>query len=181
MKTLRKCVTVAVFCGAALAAGCSSESKSPDVTASIKSGLDSAGYKDVSVSQDRDRGVVTLTGTVASEVDKGQAETIARASAGTQVVADQIAVRPPGGESMAKLVDSDLDKGIEDNLDAALVMNRLNHDVKYDVKRGVVTLSGTVNSPSKRSMAQNVAGGVPNVKQVVNEVEVKGRKATSTN
>jgi hyperosmotically inducible periplasmic protein len=171
---------VAIISAVALVAGCSSENKSPDVTANIRSGLDQAGLKDVSVSQDRDKGVVTLGGTVASEADKGQAESIAKASAGPQVVADQISVRPPGEESLAKDVQSDLDKGIEKNLDAVLLQNRLNHDVKYDVKNGVVTLSGTVNSGAKRAMAENVANTVPKVKQVVNEIEVKGRKATSS-
>jgi osmotically-inducible protein OsmY len=171
---------VAIIFAVALAAGCSSENKSPDVTANIRSGLDQAGLKDVSVSQDRDKGVVTLGGTVASDADKGQAESIAKASAGAQVVADQISVRPPGAESMAKDVESDVDKGIEKNLDAVLVQNRLNHDVKYDVKNGVVTLKGTVNSGARRATAEKVANTVPKVKQVVNEIEVKGRKATSS-
>ena len=168
--------TVAI---AALTA-CSSTQKSPDVADGIRTSLKQAGYKDVSDSQDRDKGVVTLGGTVASEADKGQAESIAKASAGAQVVADQISVRPPGEESMAKDVQSDLDKGIEKNLDAVLLQNRLNHDVKYDVKNGVVTLTGTVNSGAKRAMAENAANTVPKVKQVVNEIEVKGRKATSS-
>ena len=36
--------------------------KSPDVADSIRKVLDQADFKDVSVSQDRDKGVVTLTG-----------------------------------------------------------------------------------------------------------------------
>jgi osmotically-inducible protein OsmY len=96
-----------------------------------------------------------------------------------EVVADPIAVRPPGDESTAKDVDSALDKGIEKNLDAQLIQHKWNHDIKYDVKNGVVTLKGEVNSESKRSMAEKVAAGVPNVKQVVNEIEVRNRKASS--
>ena len=69
------------------------------VSDNIRKSLDQAGYKDVSVSQDRDKGVVTLSGTVATDSDKSQAESIAKAGAGSQVVADQIAVRPPGNES----------------------------------------------------------------------------------
>jgi hyperosmotically inducible periplasmic protein len=180
MKIFTKFSAVALFSGVALIAGCNTDSKSPDVTSNIRTGLDQAGLKDVSVSQDRDKGVVTLGGTVASDADKGQAEAIAKASAGAQVVADQIAVRPPGAESMMKEVDSDLDKGIEKNLDAVLLQNKLEHDVKYDVKNGVVTLTGTVNSPAKRTLAESLANTVPKVKQVVNELDVKGRKATSS-
>jgi hypothetical protein len=86
-----------------VASGCTNNSaKAPDVTASIRPALDQAGLKDVSVSQDRDKNLITLTGKVASDNDKLQAESIARSIAGTQVVSNQISVRPPGEESAAK-------------------------------------------------------------------------------
>jgi hyperosmotically inducible periplasmic protein len=163
-------------------AGCASDSaKSPDVSDNIRKSLDQAGLKDVKVSQDREKGVVTLEGDVPSDMDKSQAETIAKSIAAGQVVADQIAVVPPAAESDAKAINSDVDKGIEKNLDAALIQNQLNKHVKYDVKSGVVTLTGEVNSQSKRAYAEKVAAGVPNVQQVVNELQVKNQKASSTN
>jgi hyperosmotically inducible protein len=162
-------------------AGCSgTPRKSPDVSDSLRKSLDQAGFKDVSVSQDRDKGIVTLGGQVASEGDKSQAESIAKSIAGAQVVADQIAVIPVGAEKEAKAVNSDLDAGIEKNLDAALIRNRMHDSVKYEVKNGVVTLTGEVNSQSKRDRAEKVATGVPNVKQVVNDLQVKNQKATSS-
>jgi len=88
---------------------------------------------------------------------------------------------PPGGESEAKAVNSDLDKAIEKNLDAALIQNKLHKSVKYDVKNGIVTLTGEVNSQSKRALADRIASAVPNVKQVVNDVQIKEQKATSSN
>lgn len=162
--------------------GCSdSPRKSPDVTDSVRKSLDQSNLHDVKVSQDRDKGVVTLTGQVASDSAKSQAESIAKSIAGSQVVADEIAVVPPGpGASDAKTINSDLDKGIEQNLDAALVQNRFKKDVKYDVKNGVVTLTGEVNSQSKRAQVEKLAAGVPNVQQVVNELQVKDQKASST-
>jgi hyperosmotically inducible periplasmic protein len=163
-------------------AGCSSTStKSADVSAGIRASLDQAGLKDVSISQDRDKGVVTLGGHVKSGNDKAQAENIARSLAGGQVVADQIAVIQPGAESEAKAVNTDLDKGIEQNLDAALIQNQLHESVKYDVKSGSVTLTGEVSSETLRGEAQTVAAAVPNVLQVVNELQVKNQKATSSN
>ena len=161
-------------------AGCSDTNKSPEVTDNISKSLDQAGYKDVSVSQDREKGVVTLTGTVPTEGDKAQAESIAKSSAGSQVVADQISVRPPGNESDAKTVDSDTDKAIEKKLDAVLVKNKLDRGVKYDVKNGVVTLKGDVPSQARRTQVEKLAKTVPDVKQVVNELEVKNQKATAT-
>ncbi|HEX2777177.1 MAG TPA: BON domain-containing protein [Candidatus Acidoferrales bacterium] len=162
--------------------GCSdSPRKSPDVTDSVRKSLDQSNLHDVKVSQDRDKGVVTLTGQVTSDSAKSQAESIAKSIAGSQVVADEIAVVPPGpGASDAKTINSDLDKGIEQNLDAALVQNRFKKDVKYDVKNGVVTLTGEVNSQSKRAQVEKLAAGVPNVQQVVNELQVKDQKASST-
>jgi hyperosmotically inducible periplasmic protein len=160
--------------------GCSQTGKSPDVSDNIRKALDQSGYKDVSVSQDRDKGVVTLKGTVATESDKAQAESIAKSNAGAQVVADEISVRPPGHESEAKAVESDTDKAIEKKVDAVLVKNRLKKDVRYDVKDGVVTLKGEVPSPGRRAQVEKLVATVPDVKQVVNELEVKHQKASST-
>jgi osmotically-inducible protein OsmY len=95
-------------------------------------------------------------------------------------VSNQIGVIPPAAESEAKTVNSDLDKGIEENLDAALIQNRLKKGVKYDVKNGVVTLTGEVHSQAKRAQVEKVASAVPNVQQVVNELQVNNQKATSS-
>jgi|SRR5208282_4442863 osmotically-inducible protein OsmY len=178
MKALRLLVTSLTFSIAL--AGCSGITKSPDVSDSIRKSLDQAGLQDVSVSQDRDKGVVTLGGHVPSDGDKSQAESIATSIAGGQVVSNQIGVIPPGAESEAKTVNSDLDKGIEANLDAALIQNRLKKGVKYDVKNGVVTLTGEVHSQARRAQVEQVASAVPNVQQVVNELQVKNQKATSS-
>jgi len=179
MKARRLILAVFPLVVAGMLSACS-ENKSPDVTDSIRRSLDQAGFKDVSVSQDRDKGVVTLTGNVPTESDKAQAESIAKSNAPSLVIADQIAVRPPGNESEAKAVDSDLDKAIEKNLDATLIKHRLKKNVKYDVKNGVVTLTGDVPSQTKREQVEKLVASVPNVKQVVNELEVKNQKATST-
>jgi osmotically-inducible protein OsmY len=134
----------------------------------------------VSVSQDRDKGVVTLAGKVATDDEKARAESIARSVAGSEVVSNEIGVRPNGEESTAKKVDSDLDSGIDKNLDAVLIQHKLKRDVKYDVTNGVVTLKGDVRSQAQRDSVEKLAGQVPNVKQVVNQLEVSHQKATST-
>lgn len=182
MKILRLSVTLLTLLVVWTLIGCSTTStKSPEVADSVRKSLDDAGLKTVTVSQDRDKGVVTLGGQVGSEGDKSQAESIAKSLAGAQVVADQIAVVPPGAESDAKAVNSDLDKGIEKNLDAALIQNKLQKSVSYTVKSGVATLTGEVNSESTRAQAEQVAASVPNVQQVVNELQVKNQKASSSN
>lgn len=173
-------LSLAVVVAGALV-GCSTTStKSADVSGSIRTSLDQASLKDVSVSQDRDKGVVTLRGHVATDSDKSQAESIAKSIAGTQVVSNEIAVVPTGAESDAKKINSELDKGIEGNLDAALTKAKLHESVKYSVKNHVVTLTGEVNSEATRNRAEKIASKVLNVQQVVNELQVKGRKASTT-
>lgn len=181
MKTLKLCsILLSVVVVGALA-GCSTAStKSADVSGSIRTSLDQAGLKDVSVTQDRAKGVVTLGGQVAAEADKLQAETIAKSHAGTQVVSNQIAVLPLGAENETKDVNSALDKGIESNLEAALIKDKLRDDVKVDVKNLVVTLTGEVDSQTKRARAEVIASQVPNVGQVVNELQIRKQKATSS-
>jgi len=154
--------------------------KPADVAANIRIALDQAGFKKVTVDQDRDKGVVTLGGNVGAEADKAQAEALAKPLAGGEVVADQIAVLPLGAESDARTMNSDLDKGIEQNLDAALIQGKLHKGVKYAVKSGVVTLTGEVDSQARRRAVAKVAAAVPKVQQVVNELQVKNQKASSS-
>jgi len=105
---------------------------------------------------------------------------MAQSIAGSQVLANQIAVRHPGEENTEKKVDADLDKSIEKNVDAVLVKHKLKRNVKYEVKSGVVTLNGKVGSQSERTRVEQLIAGLPNVRQVVNEVELMGQKATSS-
>lgn len=181
MKMLKPFLVVTAVVTAGILVGCASApTKTADVTESIRTSLAQANLKDVSVSQDRDKGVVTLGGQVAVEGDKAQAESIAKSFSGMQVVANQIAVIPIGGEADAKKVNSALDDAIESNLEAAFIKEKLRDDVKFSVKNLVVTLTGEVNSQARRTQAEKAAAAVPNVAQVVNELQVKGQKATST-
>jgi hyperosmotically inducible protein len=175
------CSTLLAVFIAGVLAGCSTAStKSPDVAGKLRTSLSQAGLKSVSVSQDRDKGVVTLGGNVPSDGDRTQADSIARSIAPDQVVANQIAVLPPGVTREAKKIDTDIDKAIGNNLDAVLIQNRLHDRVKYSVKNSVVTLTGDVASEADRKLSQRVASSVPNVAQVVNELQVKKQKATSS-
>jgi hyperosmotically inducible protein len=181
MKTMKPLLTLLTLLALGGMLGCSrAAEKSPEVSDSIRKALDQAHLKDVSVSQDRDKGIVTIGGRVASENDKSYAESVAKSFAGSQVVADQIAVVPVGSEKEAKAVNSDLDAGIESNLDAALIQNKMRDNVNFKVKNAVVTLSGEVNSEAMRSSAEKVAAAVPNVQQVVNDLQVKNQKASSS-
>ncbi len=182
MKMLKPGLSLLAVALLSTLAGCSATStKSADVSDTIRKSLDQAGFKDVSASQDRDKGVVTLTGHVTADAAKLEAQSIAQSIAVGQVVSNQIGVIPEGVESAAKAINQDYDKGIEQNLDAALIENKLHEHVQYAVKNHVVTLTGEVDSQLKRSRAQAVASSVLNVSQVVNELQVTKQKATSSN
>lgn len=158
--------------------GCASN-EAPDVAGRIRSSLSQAGLKSVTVTQDRNKGVVTLGGSVGDGSDKARAEQIANPLAAGQVVADEIAVLPSGSQSVTKSVDASLDKGIEANLDAALTQNNIK-GVTHSTKMGVVTLKGNVDTPQLRQQVEGIASGVPNVQQVVNEIDVKNQRATTS-
>jgi osmotically-inducible protein OsmY len=177
MFKIASCVLATVLVG--LLAGCSS-TKTPEVADGIRKALDQAGLNDVTVTQDRDKGVVTLGGKVPVDNAKAQAEAIAKGLAGAQVVANEIAVLPANAASDTKTLYADLDKGIQSNLDAALIQNKIPGTIRHTAKNGVVTLSGTVDSQDSRAQAQQVASSVPNVQQVVNELQIKDQKASSS-
>jgi BON domain len=105
----------------------SAASRFPDVSDSIRKSLDQAGFKDVTVGQDRDKGIVTLGGQVASDNDKSQAESLAKSLAGAQVVANQIAVvsqrrrKRSKGIQGAFYVFTQLVRNEDGNLSACLV------------------------------------------------------------
>jgi hyperosmotically inducible protein len=180
MKTYRIGLILLPLIATGFLAGCSNApAKSPDISESLRHSLDAAGLKNVSLQQDREKGVITLSGNVPAASDKSQAESIAMSAAGGQVVANQIAVVPIANAADAKTVNSDFDNGIGENLDAALIQNNLRKDINFLVTSGVVTLRGNVNSDSARAQAASVAAAVPNVQQVVNELQVKNQKATS--
>jgi hyperosmotically inducible periplasmic protein len=179
MKNFKLCLSLLAAVAIGTLVGCST--RAADVSGAVRTSLDQAGLKGVSVTEDHDKGVVTLGGHVPADAQKSQAQSIAASLAGAQVVSNQIAVIPPGAEHDAKAMNSDLDKGIQGNLDAALIQGGLHKNISYAVKNQVVTMTGEVDSQSKRVQAQEIAAAVPNVQQVVNELQVKAQKATSSN
>src|SRR5579859_6942916 len=112
MKPLTLTLTTLLMLSIGISLACSNTQKAPAVAGDIRHALDQAGLNDVRVSQDRDKGVVDLTGKVGSDDDKARAESIARSIAGSEVISDEIGVRPNGDAGTARQVDSDLDSGI---------------------------------------------------------------------
>jgi hyperosmotically inducible periplasmic protein len=140
----------------------------------VKTALEQADLKDVTVSEDISKNTITLGGTLHSADAKDRAANVAQASAGPRVVANEISVEPVGAEGDSRRVESNLDNGIESNFKAGLISKGLDKQhIRYNAKNGVLTLKGSVKSPTERQEAQALAKNTPNVQQVVNEVEVQ--------
>jgi hyperosmotically inducible protein len=153
---------------------CSEHANNVSYKDNVQKALEQADLKDVSVSEDNDKNTITLGGKVHSENAKQQAAEVAQAAAGSRIIANEISVEPAGSESEAKKIESNLDDGIENNYKAALVAKGLDkQDIDFDAKNGVLTLKGKVKSPAQRQEAQQLAANIPNVAQVVNEIQVK--------
>lgn len=140
----------------------------------VKTALQQADLKDVTVTEDSSKNTITLGGALHSEDAKSRAGNIAQASAGPRVIANEISVEPVGNEGEARKMESSLDDGIENNFKAVLISKGLDKQgIRYKAKNGVLTLKGSVKNPNQRQEAQQLAKNTPNVQQVVNEIQVQ--------
>ena len=80
-------------------------------------------------------------------------------------------------ESTASKVDSNTDDGMEDHFKAVIAANHWdNQHIRSDAKNGVLTLKGDVDTSAQWTEVERAAATVPGVQQVVNELELKGKK-----
>ncbi|HEY1804779.1 MAG TPA: BON domain-containing protein [Terracidiphilus sp.] len=164
-------------------AGCHQHADHADEKSAVTTSLGSNNLNSVSVSQDRDKGVMTLSGDVTSDDQRSQAETLAKQAAPDYTIADEIGVRPTGEQSQASAVSSKLDDGIEDNFKAEIKAHRNLDDqsIHIKAKNGTLVLSGSVKTAEQKREAESLAKKTPNVQQVVNELEVKPDKHSTNN
>jgi hyperosmotically inducible protein len=169
---------IAAMACALVIAGCHNQTAHPDEKSAVENSLKGNNLGDVSVSQDRDKGIITLTGNVNTDDMKAQAENLAKQAAPDYAVADEIGVRPAGDGGQAKAVDSKLDSAIEDNFKAAIKAHKALDDqsIHASAKNGTLVLKGTVKTAAQKKEAESLAKKVPNVQEVVNELEVKPDK-----
>jgi hyperosmotically inducible protein len=172
----------AMLAAAMVLAGCNNHASHPDEKSAVNNSLDNNHLNDVSVSQDRDKGVMTLTGNVDSADAKNQAETLAKQAAPDYTIANEVGVRPPQA-SNAGSVASNLDSAIEDNFKASVKAHENLNDqsISASAKNGTLVIKGSVKTEAQKKEAGKLAKDVPNVQQVVNEIEVKHGKHSTPN
>ncbi len=163
---------------------CNHKAEHADVKDKVDSAMTQNNLGVVKVAQDRDKGVLTLTGDVISADDKSRAEQIAKENAPDYAIANELGVRPQDADaSQAKAVDNKLDDGIKDNFKAAIKAHKELDDQSIriaDVKNGTIVLKGSVKTAAQKAEATKLAKAVPNVKEVVNELEVKTNKNSTS-
>jgi len=80
----------------------------------------------------------------------------------------------PGGENLS---DDQIQQEVNDALDRNSTTS--NEDIQATVNNKVVTLSGTVRSRDTKKTAESVAENCPGVKDVQNNIQIKGRNDDS--
>lgn len=171
-------LVVAAFTTLLILGACNKNTEHPDVKDAVDTAMTRHDLGVVKVSQDRDKGVLTLSGDVETPDKKAEAESVAKEAAPGYTIANEIGIRPVGDESQAKSVDSNLDDGIENNYKAAIKAHKDLDDqsIHYDAKNGTLMLKGSVKTAAQKKEAAMLAKNVPNVKEVVDEIEVKPDK-----
>lgn len=172
---------VAAFTALLILGACNKNAEHPDVKDAVDTAMTRHDLGVVKVSQDRDKGVLTLSGDVETADKKAEAESVAKEAAPGYAIANEIGVRPVGTESQAKSVDSNLDDGIENDYKAAIKAHKNLDDqsIHYDAKNGTLVLKGSVKTAAQKKEAALLAKNTPNVKEVVDELEVKPDKSST--
>jgi hyperosmotically inducible protein len=171
-------LVAAAFTALLILGACNNNAQHPDVKDTVDTAMTRHDLGVVKVSQDRDKGVLTLTGDVETADKKAEAESVAKEAAPGYTIANEVGVRPIGTESQAKSVDSNLDDGIENDYKAAIKAHKDLDDqsIHYDAKNGTLMLKGSVKTAAQKKEAALLAKNTPNVKDVVDEIEVKPDK-----
>ncbi|MGD9031351.1 MAG: BON domain-containing protein [Desulfobacteraceae bacterium] len=142
------------------------ESRDRDITLAVQKKL----INDQSVSPNlidvwTDKGIVTLTGSVDNVLAKERATEIAETTKGVQSVVNRIVVKP--GERQDGDISWDIRQAILDDPATDL------YEIEAEVKDGIVTLTGTVDSWAESRLCEKVVKSVKGVKGIKNEIEVQ--------
>jgi hyperosmotically inducible protein len=157
-----------------------SSSGDPDTSRKVKTALGlSKRLARFEINVNTSDGVATLTGQVPSEDIKSLAGEIARDTAGVKDVKNEIAVDPaaqPSTESV-HVEDLEIRVAILEALAHSRELGGKNIDVK--VENRSVTLSGSVETPTQRNGAEQIARAVDGVAGVTNNLAVTNPQAAS--
>jgi osmotically-inducible protein OsmY len=117
-------------------------------------------------------GIVTLSGTVPSYIEKSAAEKAAQRVAGVKAVVEKIEVKVPGSFHKD---DEDIAKAIINQFRWHAQVP--DESVKASVEKGLVELTGEVEWDYQRRAAEKVVRGLTGVRGLTNKIAIKARVA----
>ncbi len=121
-------------------------------------------------------GAVTLSGVVATEVQKHKIGQIALDTRGVAKVINNLIVRPKeAGEPAQIMARQASDEWIEKRVETSIMFNRhiSIRPVDVEVDDGLCILTGTVNTQAEKTLAGSIAQSIQGVRQVRNELRVR--------
>ena len=125
-------------------------------------------------------GVVTLHGTVPSDVHRDLAGEIAKNADGAKSVDNQLTIAQGGGDGPTE-ADKSFSQSVHDASTSASIKLSLAFErgvkashIIVHTDRGTVTLAGEVDSQAERQLAARIAHDTEGVKHVVNQLQVRG-------
>ncbi len=117
---------------------------------------------------DTQQGVVRLSGVVDEPGQASEAAKLARDTAGVRSVVNDIQV---GSKSLGESIDdSVIVTRVKAKITADVDINPF--DIDVDSEKGVVTLSGRVDTEAQKDKAERLAADTPGVHRVVNRIRV---------
>lgn len=148
----------------------------PDDQSAVYQKLNQSGLMSVIVSQDRSAGTMTLTGIVSDPNSKTKAEELAKEAAPGYTISDQIRIEAAGLSVPANsaAAPSPKDVAIENHFKAKIESERAlkSQHIQYTANNGTLTLKGSVKTAAQKKEAENLAKKLPDVQNVVNDIEV---------
>jgi hyperosmotically inducible periplasmic protein len=136
------------------------------------------------IDTDVNDGVVTLSGTVESDIDRDLAEEIAKGVEGVSQVNNQLVVGAvePEDRDRAEAQSRDFRQWAEDATTTAEVKAKLLANdnteglaIDVDTRANVVTLTGKVDSKEEAQLAEQIADNVDGVAEVQNELRIASK------
>ena len=118
------------------------------------------------------KGIVQLNGFVDTEKEKAQATTVAQGVKGVKQVENNLVVKTEKSSTGQSMDDST----VTAKVNSALIDSKETKagDIKVQTQNGVVQLSGFVDNEAQKTAAGKVAQSVKGVKEVKNNLHVKG-------
>jgi hyperosmotically inducible protein len=184
---MRALVFLTLIAVTAFFVGCSSQAVDDStVTAKVKTKLVTDGQTSaIKIGVETTNGIVTLSGTVPTDVEKNKAEQIARNTEGVKRVVNDIKIDPDSlgatnlrekaGEAAKSVGETISDATILAKLEAKLIADGIT-GANVNVNEGKVVLKGEVEDAQKKAKAEELARRTGGVKEVKNKLTVKKEK-----